>query len=70
MRALKLHSCLAPKIRSFISLRQLSGTDYQSQAQILGYFDRFLVEQKISEPRVTLKISKCMCVSLSMCVCM
>ena len=58
MRALKLHSCLAPKIRSFISLRQLSGTDYQSQAQILGYFDRFLVEQKISEPRVTLKITE------------
>ncbi len=56
MKALKLHSCLATQIRSFISLRQLSGTDYQSQAQMLGYFDRFLVEEKVSEPHVTPKI--------------
>lgn len=58
MKALKLHSCLAPEIHSFISLRQLSGTDYQSQAQMLGYFDRFLVEEKVSEPRVTPKITE------------
>ncbi len=58
MRALKLHSCLAPQIQSFISLRQLSGTNYQSQAQMLGYFDRFLVEEKVSEPRLTPKITE------------
>ena len=52
MKVLKLHSCLAPEIHNFISLRQLSGTDYQSQAQMLGYFDRFLVEKKLREPRV------------------
>ena len=56
MKALKLHSCLAPEIQNFISLRQLSGTDYQSQAQMLGYFDRFLVKEKIREPRITPKI--------------
>jgi hypothetical protein len=50
MKALKLQSCLAPQIQSFIRLRQLSGTDYQSQAQMLGYFDRFLVEKKLREP--------------------
>ena len=49
MKVLKLHSCLAPQIHNFISLRQLSGTDYQSQAQLLGYFDRFLVQEKFGE---------------------
>lgn len=36
-------SLLAVQIQNFINLRRLSGTDYQSQAQLLGYFDRFLV---------------------------
>ena len=58
MKALKLQSCLAPQIQSFIRLRQLSGTDYQSQAQMLGYFDRFLVEKKLREPCVTAKITE------------
>ncbi len=39
----KLHSSLAVQIQNFINLRRLSGTDYQSQAQLLGYFDRFLL---------------------------
>jgi len=56
MKALKFHSCLAPEIQRFISLRQLSGTDYQSQAQMLGYFDRFLVKEKTCEPRIAPKI--------------
>jgi len=30
---------------TFCALRRLTGTDYQSQARLLGYFDRFLVEQ-------------------------
>ena len=58
MKALKLQSCLAPEIQSFIRLRQLSGTDYQSQAQMLGYFDRFLLEAKLNEPRLTRQITE------------
>ncbi len=56
MRALEFQSCLAPEIRSFISLRQLSGTDYYSQALLLSYFDRFLSDEKLKEPRMTQRI--------------
>jgi len=57
MKAVKFHSCLAAKIQTFIKLRQLSGSDYHSPAQLLGYFDRFLVQQKIREPCVTRQIT-------------
>lgn len=54
MSALKpencLESCLAVPIRRFIRLRQLSGTDYHTQARLLLYFDRFLVARKLAEP--------------------
>ncbi len=53
MSALKFQSLLAVQIQNFINLRRLSGTDYQSQAQLLGYFDRFLVEQYPNGPFVT-----------------
>jgi site-specific recombinase XerD len=53
----KLHSSLADEIQNFIHLRRLSGTDYQSQAQLLGYFDRFLFEQQISGPPLTREIT-------------
>lgn len=53
MKAVNFQSCLAPKIQTFIKLRQLSGSNYQSQAKLLGYFDRFLLKEKIREPRVT-----------------
>ena len=53
MRPLMLQSPLAAQIQNFINLRRLSGTDYRSQAQLLGYFDRFLLEQQLSEPRIT-----------------
>lgn len=56
MSPLKLQSLLADQIQNFINLRRLSGTDYQSQAQLLGYFDRFLVEEHLVEPRITRKI--------------
>ena len=56
MSALKLQSLLAAQIQNFINLRRLSGTDYRSQAQLLGYFDRFLVEEHLVEPRITRKI--------------
>lgn len=48
-----LKSCLAASIAAFIQKRQLSGSDYRSQAQLLGYFDRFLVEQRLRQPRLT-----------------
>jgi site-specific recombinase XerD len=47
----------APQIRNFISLRQLSGTDYQSQALLLSYFDRFLSEEKIETSHITRQIT-------------
>ena len=56
MSALKLQSLLAVQIQNFINLRRLSGTDYQSQAQLLGYLDHFLVEEQMSEPRITREI--------------
>ena len=65
MSPLKLHSCLAAQIQNFINLRCLSGTDYQSQAQLLGYFDHFLVEQELSEPHITQEITERYLKSLS-----
>jgi site-specific recombinase XerD len=53
----ELHSCLADKMQRFIALRRLAGTDYQSQARLLGYFDQFLDEQGVTEPRLTREIT-------------
>ncbi len=52
-----LHSCFATQIRRLIDLRRLSGTDYRSQVQLLGYFDQFLNEQSLNEPRMTHQIT-------------
>ena len=65
MRPLKLQSSLAGPIQNFINLRRLSGTDYQSQVQLLGYFDRFLIEQKWNMPRIARQITDCYQKSLS-----
>ena len=65
MRPLKLHSSLAGPIQNFIHLRRLSGTDYKSQTQLLGYFDRFLLKQKWNLPRMTREITDCYQQSLS-----
>jgi integrase len=40
-------------MESFVRLRRGSGLDYRGQAQLLVYFDRFLVEEKVSKPRIT-----------------
>ena len=53
MKAWTLSSCLAPQIETFIKLRQLSGTDYHSQARLLGYFDCFLIGQDVHQPCIT-----------------
>jgi site-specific recombinase XerD len=65
MNPLKLQSPLAAQIQNFINLRRLSGTDYQSQAHLLGYFDRFLLEQDLSEPRIAREITDRCLASLS-----
>jgi site-specific recombinase XerD len=57
MKPLKFRSNLAPSIENFIHLRQLSGTDYQSQAKLLCYFDRFLSEEQLEEVRLTQEIT-------------
>jgi site-specific recombinase XerD len=56
MSGQKLESDLADKMPSFIELRRLSGTDYQSQSRLLAYFDRFLVERGITEMRMNRQI--------------
>jgi len=65
MRPLKLESCLAETIKNFINLRRLSGTDYESQAMLLGYFDRFLQKQKWKMPCIMPDIIDCYQQSLS-----
>jgi site-specific recombinase XerD len=57
MNAPELHSCLAGQLQRFLDLRRLAGTDYHSQAQLLGYFDRFLDDQGVTEPRLTREIT-------------
>lgn len=56
MKAWILSSCLAAQITAFIDLRRLSGTDYHSQARMLEYVDRFLIDQNIQQPRITREI--------------
>lgn len=56
MKTSELHSWLADRIGHFIELRRLSGSDYSSQARLLIYFDRFLVEHYPSESTVTRQI--------------
>jgi site-specific recombinase XerD len=50
MSLLRFESCLAKTIEHLIKLRQIGGADYQAQARLLLYFDRFLVGQKLVEP--------------------
>jgi len=44
-------------MQRFVDLRRLSGTDYHSQARLLGYFDRFLVQQSFCQPYLTREIA-------------
>jgi site-specific recombinase XerD len=57
MSAWKFSSCLAAQMDRFINLRRLSGTDYHSQTRLLGYFDRFLVQQGFNRPHITREIT-------------
>jgi site-specific recombinase XerD len=57
MSAQRFSSCLAVQMERFVDLRRLSGTDYHSQARLLGYFDRFLVQQDFYLPYLTREIT-------------
>jgi site-specific recombinase XerD len=57
MNAQQFSSCLATQMEKFVDLRRLSGTDYHSQTQLLGYFDRFLVQQHFCLPYLTCEIT-------------
>jgi site-specific recombinase XerD len=57
MNSPELHSCLADKLQRFIELRRLGGADYQSQARLLKYFDQFLEERGVTQPRLTREIT-------------
>jgi len=56
MKEVTFSSCLAGYMRSFVALRQLSGTDYQSQARLLSYFDRFLVAEDFTQRYVDAEV--------------
>lgn len=49
-------SCLATQFKHFIELRRFCGIDYDSGANHLSHFDRFLVEKAWQEPRITRQI--------------
>jgi site-specific recombinase XerD len=56
MNSPALHSGLAQPLQRFLDLRRLAGTDYESQARLLRYFDQFLETQGVTEPRLTREI--------------
>lgn len=43
----EFHSCLREYMESFVALRRMSGTDYQSQTKLLKYFDNFLRKENL-----------------------
>lgn len=49
-------SQLAGAMKSFVSLRCLSGSDYSTQSRLLGYFDRFLVQESEKIPFVSKEV--------------
>lgn len=57
MSAYRFSSCLAAQMQRFVDLRRLSGTDYHSQARLLGYVDRFLVQQDFCLTYLTREIT-------------
>ena len=58
MRAIDFHSCVAAKLQRFVELRRAGDSDYQAQARLLLYFDRFLVQRPAAEPRLTREITE------------
>ena len=58
MRAIEFHSCVAAELQRFVELRRAGGSDYQAQARLLLYFDRFLAQRPATEPRLTREITE------------
>jgi site-specific recombinase XerD len=57
MSAQQFSSCLAAPMKTFVDLRRLSGTDYYSQARLLEYVDRFLVQHDFCLSYLTREIT-------------
>ncbi len=57
MKAIEFHSCLAAELQRFVELRRAGGSDYQAQARLLLYFDRFLKQRPATAPRLTREIT-------------
>jgi site-specific recombinase XerD len=53
MNSLNLASPLAPHIQKLIERRQSCGMDYRTQAKLLTYFDRFLVQENVKKEHIT-----------------
>lgn len=49
-------SVLANQMQEFVQARQLSGTDYRSQAQLLKLFDQFLVQEQVQQTKLNATI--------------
>ncbi len=58
MRVIEFHSALAAALQRFVELRRTGGCDYQAQARLLLYFDRFLMQRPATEPRLTREITE------------
>ena len=53
MKTLNFCSCFADKMKKFVALKRLSGTDYQAQIMLLEHFDKFLISENFNEPYST-----------------
>jgi site-specific recombinase XerD len=58
MKPICFKSPLAERMDRFVRLRQASGRDYQSQAYLLGRFDRFLNEEGFNDNRITRELTE------------
>ena len=56
MKTMTLNSPLAPQIIKLIERRQSCGMDYRTQAKLLTYFDRFLVQENVKKAPITRSI--------------
>ncbi len=65
MKTLKFRSSLAPRMESFVALRRLSGTDYQSQIRLLVYFEHFLMKENFKAHSLSREIIESYLGSLS-----
>ena len=53
IKTMNLNSPLAPQIKKLIERRQSCGMDYRTEAKLLTYFDRFLVQENVKQPHIT-----------------